>query len=328
MTLILNASELESVADMRATITALEQAFADLDAGDAHLPAPASLHLPGAPAHYIVMTAASRPSGLVASKLLSDIPDNKGRGLATQRSSIILADRDTGETLALLDGRVPTRIRTAAASAVASRHMARPGSSVLGLVGAGALAVAHLEAMLQVLPIDTVHVWSRTAATVEAFRAQTAHYRVKVVAAESPRAVVEASHVVCTLTPSVSPIVSGSWFAPGLHVNAVGARPRPTDREVDAAAMSRSRVVVDSLPTALAKSGDLILAIEEGAITADTVIGELGAVVAGRVRARQSEEDTTLFDSVGVGLQDLAIGKLLYDQARLRGLGTEIDLSA
>jgi ornithine cyclodeaminase/alanine dehydrogenase len=331
MTLILTASDLSALADMEATIDAVETSFADLGAGVACQPAPVSMTLPMSDSRYLILAGASAPRSLVASKLLSDIPDNSARGLASQRSSIILADAETGETLALLDGRVPTRLRTAAASAVATRHLARPESSVLGLVGAGALAVAHAQALASVLPIDTVRVWSRTAETLEGFRRglETSDHEasgLKVVAAATVREVVESSDVVCTLTPSQTPIVSGRWFNPGLHVNAVGARPRPTDREVDGEAMARSRVVVDSLDTALAKSGDLLLAVEEGAVATTDVAGELGQVLSGSVAGREFSDQITLFDSVGIGLQDLAIGRVLYDAALERGIGLHLDL--
>ncbi|MBB6404535.1 ornithine cyclodeaminase family protein [Arthrobacter sp. AZCC_0090] len=328
MTLILSASDLAASADMGATIRAIEASLADQARGSAAQPGPLSMQLPDTDARYLVMAAASAPQGLVASKLLSDIPDNGKAGLPSQRSSIVLADRATGETLALLDGRVPTRIRTAAMTAVASRHLARPESSILGLVGAGALAVAHVEAMRSVLPIDTVVVWSRTAGTVDAFRREVEHYGIEVVRAATVRDVMGASDVVCTLTPSESPVVLGRWFRGGQHINAVGARPRPDHRELDAEAMSRSRVVVDNLDTALAKSGDLLLAMGEGALSAVDVAGELGQVIIGSIAGREDPSQVTVFNSVGIGLLDLAIGRLLYDAALERGLGVRVDLSA
>lgn len=327
MTLILNASDLAASADMGATIRAIEASLADQARGAADQPGPLSMRLPDTDARYLVMAAASAPQGLVASKLLCDIPSNARAGLPSQRSSIVLTDRATGETLALLDGRVPTRIRTAAMTAVASRHLARPESRILGLVGAGALAIAHVEAIMSVLPIDTVIVWSRTAETLDRFRRAVEPGGTEVIRAEGVREVVEMSDVVCTLTPSESPIVLGRWFRDGLHVNAVGARPRPDHRELDAEAMSRSRVVVDSLETVLAKSGDLLLAVDEGALALTDVAGELGQVIIGSIAGREGPDQMTLFNSVGMGLQDLAIGRLLYDAALERGLGVHVNLS-
>ncbi len=272
------------------------------------------------------MAALSDADELASVKLLADIPANSDVGLPTQRSTILLSSQTTGETLAVLDGRIPTRARTAAASAVASKHLANPNSSTLGLVGAGALAVAHVEAMLTVLPIDTVLVWSRTMATISTFHAGIAHHNLKVVIADSVREIVESVDVLCTLTPAPEPLVHGRWFTPGLHVNAVGSRPRPEQREIDSEGIVRSRVFVDNLATAMEKSGDLVLPVSEGALGFDDVQAELGEVIAGKKRGRTSEEDITLFNSVGIGLQDLAIGRLLYDKALERGLGLQIDL--
>ena len=247
MTLILTRSDLEPLVDLRATIEAVDRAMGDVARGSAVQPAPALMRLPDSESGFLPMAAASTTAGLASVKLLADVPANAAAGRATQRSSLVLVSAETGETLALLDGAVPTRMRTAAASAVASWHLARPESTTLGLVGAGALAVAHVAAMLEVLPIDTVTFWTGARRPPTPSRPPSSATVCSIKPLDSPRAVVESADVVCTLTPSVTPIVSGHWFRPGLHVNAVGARPRPDHREVDTAAMMRSRVFVDHL---------------------------------------------------------------------------------
>jgi alanine dehydrogenase len=328
MTLILAHSELASLVDMKTTIAAVELAFGDIARGTAHQPAPISLHLPGSEARFLPMTALADTQQLAAVKLLSDIPANRDAGLPTQRSTIMLASQVTGETLAILDGRVPTRVRTAAASAVATRHLARPDSRVLGLVGGGALAVEHVNAILAVLPIEEIVVWSRSTRTTDAFRAQVSHHGVPVTVAAAVEEVFATADVVCTLTPAVEPVVEGRWFRPGQHINAVGSRPRPDHREIDSTGMARSRIIVDSMATAMEKSGDLLIPLQEGALSMEDVVAELGQVVAGQRPGRRSAEDITLFNSVGIGLLDLAIGRLLYDLALERGLGLAVDLSA
>ncbi|CAN7539529.1 ornithine cyclodeaminase family protein [Arthrobacter sp. LjRoot14] len=327
MTLILKASELQALADMPATIAAVERVFAGLSRGTAVQPAPDSLLLPSSDARFLPMAALSGAEELASVKLLADIPANRESSLPTQRSTIMLVSQLTGETLAILDGKVPTRVRTAAASAVATKLLARPGSTTLGLVGAGALAVAHVEAMLSVLPIEHVVVWSRSADTVAAFCAEISHHGLNITRAASVREVVEAADVLCTLTPAVEPLVKGEWFTPGLHVNAVGSRPRADHREIDSAGMVRARVFVDSLATARAKSGGLIIPVAEGVMGFEDVEAELGDVAAGTRPGRVSAEDVTLFNSVGIGLQDLAIGRLLYDAALSKGVGTRVALN-
>lgn len=181
--------------------------------------------------------------------------------------------------------------------------------------------------MLCVLPIERIVVWSRTSERVHGFRDAVAHHGLQVDEASSVEEVFAESDVVCTLTPSVEPIVRGDWFRPGQHVNAVGARPRPGEREIDSAGMARARVVVDHRGTAEAKSGEYLLALADGAISSTDIVGELGQVINGDVIGRVSDDDVTLFNSVGIGLQDLAVGRLAYDRARELGLGYDVDMS-
>jgi ornithine cyclodeaminase/alanine dehydrogenase len=141
------------------------------------------------------------------------------------------------------------------------------------------------------------------------------------------REVVEAADVLCTLTPAVEPLVKGEWFHPVLHVNAVGSRPRADHREIDSDGMVRARVFVDNLATARAKSGGLIIPVAEGVMSFDDVEAELGDVAAGTSAGRLDDKDVTLFNSVGIGLQDLAIGRLLYDAALKQGVGTRVALN-
>ena len=321
--IILTHSDVCSLIDRSQVLRAVERAHRDHGLGLAQVPGPPAMTIGGT--SLVPMVAAG--TELAAVKMLADIPGNAARGLPVQRSSIMVTDVRTGECRALIDGRRVTAVRTAATSAVATKYLARPGSSVLGLVGAGTLAVEHTRAIAAVLGIDTVVVWSRSAATVERYRAAVEDLRLTVKPAESVEEVVRASDVLCTLTPSREPIVQGAWFAPGQHVNAVGAPPRPDHREVDGEGLARARVVVDSVPTALAKSGEVVLALAEGVVDAAGVSTELGQVIAGLAPGRSSDDEITLFDSVGLGLQDLATAELLLEAARAQGVGTEIDLS-
>ena len=159
----------------------------------------------------------------------------------------MVLDSTTGECLAIIDGAVLTRARTAAATAVATDALANPDASTLGLVGAGRLAIEHVAAIRVVRPISRVCVWSRSADTLAAFRTAVGA-DLDVTVASSPRDVVASADIVCTLTPSRTPIVSGAWFHPRLHLNAVGAPPRADHREIDSAGMAGAKVFVDSPP--------------------------------------------------------------------------------
>lgn len=323
MTLILTRSDVLQMITLPEVFAAVRGAHMDLAHGEAVLPAPPVMRLPGSDAAFLVMAAASRPAAMAAVKLLADVPQNRDRGLPVQRSAILTVNTADGACEALIDGGAVTRVRTAAASAVATAVLARPDSRVLGLIGAGALARAHVEALKAVLPFERILVWSRTDATARAFAADTGAE-----VAGTPEEVVSKADVLCTLTPAKDPVVQGEWFHPGLHVNAVGAPPRADHREIDSEGMRRARVVVDSRLSALHESGDVLIPLQEGVFGIEHVEDELGEVLIGAKPGREDPAQITLYNSLGVGLQDLAAARLLIDTARRRGIGAEIDLAS
>ncbi|TPE48077.1 ornithine cyclodeaminase family protein [Amaricoccus solimangrovi] len=328
-TLILSRSQVEGLVTMAEVIEAVEAAHADMSRGTAAQPAPGAISLPSGTGAFLTMTALADRQGLAAVKLLADIPDNAARRLPTQRSVLMLVSKETGACEGIIHGQIPTRIRTAAASAVATRHLAREDSRVLGLIGAGDLAVEHVRALTHVRPFERVVFWTRNPETAARFagRIAEAHPGLEVAAMATPRDVFAEADVVSTLTPSREPVVEGAWFRPGQHVNAVGAPPRPDHREIDAAGMARARVFLDSRETATHESGDLLLAIAEGALAAADVGPEIGDVITGVAPGRTSPAEITLYNSVGIAMQDVAIGALLLARARAEGVGLEIDLA-
>ena len=320
MTLILTHSDITPLLDRNEIRQAVEAAHAGLAAGEFNNPAPRVLPLL-ANGSALPMAASARDR--VAVKLLCDMPFSR----PSQRSTIVVTDAATGECVAVLDGRAITAIRTAAASAVATDHLARPAASTLGLVGAGNLAIEHAHAIAAVRNIERIVIWSRSTRTLDTFRSATESLGIPVQSAPSVEAVLGAAEIVCTLTPSRDPIVCGSWLHPGHHINAVGAPPRPDHREIDSLGMSRARIVVDSHSTAMSKSGGVLLAIAEGAITADDVRTELGHVIAGTEQARTTPDDITIYESVGIALQDLVTANLVIEHAKSLGAGTFVDLT-
>jgi ornithine cyclodeaminase/alanine dehydrogenase len=248
------------------------------------------------------MVAASAVSDLVCFKLLIDNPDNDK---ARQRSMIVAMKIDTGECVAALPGAAVTQLRTAAASAVATRALARSDAQVLGLIGAGAQARSHLRAIAAVRELREVVVWNRTPENAQRLVAEAATLGLPCTIGPNVHAVVEQSDIICTLTPSREPLVKGSWLRPGQHLNAVGSPPRPDHREIDSEVLTRATVVVDSRDVALAESGAVVMAIEEKAISADDVRLELGQVLLDG-RFERPADDITLFNSVGLPIQDLA----------------------
>lgn len=324
MTLVLGADDIDDVIGAVDVVGAVEAIHADLGTGAMRQPAPTAL-AGSDDALFLPMAVRSDRLGLVAVKLMADIPENSARGLPSQRSTILVSSSVTGECVAVLDGMAITRARTAATTVVATKHLARSGSRTLGILGAGNLAVEHVRAFEAVRPFERIVLWSRSSGTVARFLdAVGPDVAGRCGVVHEARRVVEGSDVLCTLTPSVDPVVRGAWLHAGQHVNAVGARPRPTHRELDGAAMARGTLFVDSRATAWTKSGDLLEAVVEGTVPQDLHPAELGEVVAGRAPGRTTDDEVTVFDSVGLGAQDLAVAARVIELARERRVGTEV----
>jgi alanine dehydrogenase len=324
--LVLTRSEIRAVLDMESVIDAVEEAHVELTNGLAGDLGPASLAVPVSNALMIPMVAAMS-SGAGGVKLLMDTPDNAAFARPSQQSTIVLVDTVTGASEAFLDGAVITLFRTAAASAVATKYLAREDAEILGFIGAGGLARTHLKAIRAVRPIRRVLIWSRTQRTAATFANYVLQVGLDADILLSPNEVVSASDILCTLTPSREPLVRGAWFKPGIHINAVGAPPRNDYREIDTEGIARSRVVVDSVQVVSRKSGDLLIPVAEGAIDAHHFSDELGQIITKIRPGRVGPDQITLYKSVGLGIQDIATARLAVAAARQKGVGTLIELT-
>jgi ornithine cyclodeaminase/alanine dehydrogenase len=322
--LVLSRADIAAVIDMGEVIEAVEAAHGEHAAGRASQPTRTSVAVPGTTSAILPMTAVLAAPPAAGIKLLSIFPDNGLAGLPALSAVILLVDFDTGRCSAVLEGGLLTAYRTAAASAVATRYLAPKDSTVLGLIGAGLEARTHLDAIRLVRPIAEVVVWSRTRATASAFAADVAGRGIPVRIEDDPEAVVRAAHVLCTLTPSPTPIVKGAWLQPGTHVNAVGTH-WIDKREIDTEAVVRARVVVDSYEANVRECGDLMIPVAEGAITQAHFADEIGQVVNGTKPGRSADE-ITMYQSVGVAIQDVATARLVADRASARGIGTVVEL--
>jgi ornithine cyclodeaminase/alanine dehydrogenase-like protein (mu-crystallin family) len=235
-------------------------------------------------------------AGALGAKLVTFYPQNVG--IHTHHAVIVLFKAETGEPLAMMDGRLITEMRTAAASAVATQRLARTEASVLAILGSGVQAKSHLAALRLVRSFTDVRVWSPRNAPAFAQR-----HGVKAVATAADA--VRGADVVVVAASSTTPILQGRWLAPGTHVNAIGAT-RPDWRELDDELVTAARVFVDSREAALRESGDVIAA--RGEVT------EIGAVVAGLDPGRRTDQEITLFKSVGVAVEDVAAAALVLEQ--------------
>jgi ornithine cyclodeaminase/alanine dehydrogenase-like protein (mu-crystallin family) len=278
-------------------IAAMEKALAAFSLGRVLQPVRNMLALEEGKRYFGIMPAVAED--VMGAKLVSFYPGNAGTRVPTHLAMVVLFRSDTGEPLAVMDGRLITEMRTAAVSAAVTRRLAGPDSRILALLGSGVQAAAHLQALGQGGSFEDIRVWSRTPEHAARFAE-----RHKVMAMPSAEAAVRGADVVVTATAAVQPILEGGWLKPGAHVNAVGS-PRPDWRELDDEAMGNT-LIVDSRDAVLKESGDVILS---GA----TIYAEIGEIFAGLKPAPASA--TTIFKSVGIAIEDIAAAQLVYDAA-------------
>ncbi len=242
-------------------------------------------------------------------KIVHVLPGNGARGLPAVQAVYLLSDGATGQPLAMLDGGELTDRRTAAASTLAGRYLARPDSRRLLVLGAGRVATTLAEAWCDRFPIEEVAIWARKPDQAEALSRRLAAHGLPARAAASPDPA--GFDIVSCATLSDAPLVRGADVSPGTHVDLVGAF-RPTMRESDGALLARATVVADTRAGVLAEAGDVVQAIAEGAITEAAVVADLEALTRGVHPGRTRADDVTVFKSVGWAGEDLAAAILAY----------------
>lgn len=258
-------------------------------------------------------------------KLISLMPRNKPPQYSSHLGLVLLFEVEHGQPVALLDGAEITAIRTAAASGLATRLLARPRASDLAILGAGEQARNHLEAMLIVRAVRRIRLWARDRAKAEAFaKAEGARHGIAIEVAETPRDAVDGAEIICTVTKSREPILNGAWLAPGAHLNVVGSSVAAA-AEIDTEAVVRSRFFVDYRSSAITEGGEYLRALRAGAITPEHIRAEIGEVAKRSKPGRTSPEEITLYKSLGIAPQDLASAHFVLQKARERGVGQVID---
>lgn len=251
---------------------------------------------------------------MIGIKIVTVTPGNAARSVASVLGSYLVLDGATGAPVAMLDGTRLTLRRTAAASALAARRLARANATRLTMVGAGALAAHMIEAHASILPITDVKIWNRDHAKAVALASRLADRPYKVRAVKTLKRAVEDCDIVSAATMSAQPLILGAWLQPGTHVDLVGAY-TPRMRETDSEAVRRASVFVDTKGGALKEGGDIVIPIAEGAITADHVKADLFDLAQGRHRGRAAPDEITLFKSVGTALEDLAAAQMVLARA-------------
>ena len=323
--LILNRQATAAALSHRDCISALEPAMISVSHGGAELPLRNYLNIPGTQGKFTLMPGYLAEPRTFGVKIVSKFPRPPESPLSSHVGAVMVFDADMGLPLALLDGAELTAIRTAAASALATRTLARRNATTLGILGCGEEAWHHALAIPEVREISRILVWGRSGDRAQRFVERLAgQYPGVLVAAAEREQLVADSDVICTVTSAVEPILHGAWLKPGCHVNLVGAAVH-TAKEADADVVCRSHFFTDFRPSAMAQAGELLDAIASGLVDENHIRAEIGEVLAGDAPGRTGEEDITVYKSLGVAAQDLAAGLAAYGHAKSQGLGIEVE---
>ncbi len=298
--------------------------FADLAAGRVGQPLRSVIRLASGGGLLGMMPADGSRRGVAGIKVLSVFPGNATVGLPSHQGLVLLFEAEHGRLLAVVDAESITAVRTPAASAVATRALALESACTLALLGTGVQAEGHLESMRAVRPVREVRVWDVDSARAAEFaKVQSERCSLRVEVAKTAEEAVSGARIICTLTPSKEPILRSEWVEAGAHINAVGAC-TPDAREMDSALVARARVFTDSRESLLAEAGDFLIPLAEGAIGRDHLRAELGDVLIGRAPGRETDDEITLFESLGLGAEDLAAAERVHRRCREQGLGVPV----
>jgi len=328
-TLILSQSEIRSLLPMSVCMDLVSDALCALARGEGQNPLRRGMRLEGfgdGRRLLGLMPGSLRTPEAIGLKAITVFPENHGTEYDAHQGLVVLFDTENGTPRLIADASEVTAIRTAAASGVATRALARPDAGDLALLGSGVQARTHLEAMRCARELRRVRVYSPSATSREAFaERESERHGLRVEAVDSAQAAVEGADLVCTCTASRDPVLRGAWLEPGAHVNAAGACVKDT-RELDTEAVLRASLWVDRLESALSEAGDFLIPKAEGAIVDDHIRGELGELLLGRCAGRETGTEITLFESLGIAVEDLAAAWYLDREARARDIGTWVDL--
>ncbi|MFZ4689769.1 MAG: ornithine cyclodeaminase family protein [Polymorphobacter sp.] len=320
--LVITAAEVEALLPMPLAIAAMRSAMVQVSRRAVVLPLRQFMAIPDAPGKLAVMPGYIADPPLFGVKTVAKYAHPPGSPYGSHVGIMQLFDANTGLLLAIIEGGSLTAIRTAAASALATDVLARPGAARLAILGTGEQARRHVAAMREVRPIAHVSVWGRDPAKAAVF---AAGLDLPASAADSVAMSVADADIICTTTPAVEPILFGVDVRPGTHVNLVGSA-IPTTAEADGEMVVRSEFYVDYREAALAQAGELRNAIAAGLIGPEHIRGEIGELLLGLLPGRTGVEAITVYKSLGVTAQDLAAGDIVLRAARAAGVGREIAL--
>ena len=308
--LVLNQEETRRALQWPALIDAIETMFR----GGCVMPVRHhhAVEVPGESDATLLLMPAWVPGSYMGVKILSVFPDNSQRSLPAIFGTYLLSSGKTGEMLAAIEGGELTARRTAATSALAAKYLAREDASELLMVGTGRLSLNLMQAHATVRPLTSFHIWGRNVSAAEKTAEEARAFGFNAKACNYLEAAARSADIICCATLSHEPLIKGEWLKAGAHLDLVGAF-KPTMRESDDVAVKRAHLYVDTFDGALKEGGDIVQPLEAGIIQRDDILAELADLVSGRHPGRGSDQEITLFKSVGAALEDLAGAILAYE---------------
>lgn len=327
MSLLLNRQTIQELLSMEEEVDLLEKAFAELVNGTSVMPQRVAVVDTDSNGWYAFMPGQLKEMGALGIKVVTVYKDNPSKyDLPSTLATMVLLDGDTGRPLSIMDGGFITAMRTGGASGLATKILARPDAKIAGVLGTGVQARAQLMGISVALNLDQILCYSEdTVEKQNEFACEVSQIlNIPVTVAKSARDVVESVEVLSLATTSSNPIIDGDWIKDGTHINAVGSH-TPEARELDTKTVVRSKIVCDYQAACLAEAGDLLIPIEEGSLSAELIYGDLGEIVVGKKKGRESDRDVTLFKSVGLSIQDISTAFHVYQKALRKGVGTEFE---
>ncbi len=326
---ILSRSDVQRAISMKDAIAIVRDAFAQLSTNQATVPLRVPIPIQKHDGVTLFMPAHLHSSDALAVKIVSVHNQNPSRGLPLIHALVVVIDAPTGKALAAMDGGYLTALRTGAVSGVATDLLARRDARVAAIFGAGVQGRTQLLAVSTVRHIERAYVFDAMPGKADEFVRDMAGkpgIPADLRAASSPAEAVREADVICTATTSMQPVFSGSDLKKGVHINGIGAY-TPQMQEIDTDALKRaSKIVIDSHAGAMAEAGDLIIALEKGAIKPENIYAEIGEIAAGKLPGRQKDDEIIVFKSVGNAVQDASVARAIYDAAERDNLGVEVAL--
>ena len=321
---IINAALTRQLLPVSECIDVMETAMLAASSRTVAVPPRMSTPLGDNSASLMLMPGSSRELGCYGAKVIGLHPDNPGKDLPAIQGFVVLFDYLTGARLALVEGATLTAIRTAAASGLATRLLAREDAKSCGIFGTGVQAISHIDAMCAVRPLEKILLWGRNMDKTRALAARQAEITgLNILASENP-VDVGSCDLVCTVTASATPVLMGDWVQSGAHVNLVGSHTLST-READTELVAGSAVYVDLLESAINESGDVMIPVQEGRLDRGHIRGEIGQLLSGEIAGRTDPGQITLYKSLGNTAQDLYAAAHVYKKALELNLGLTAD---